>query len=593
MVSAILSFTVLLQLSSTSWAVTRLGIETKTVSSATLGHPYLEIFKASGGVAPLRWKVSSGHVPAGLRFTTSGTLTGTPTRLDFETFRVTVTDSAKPARSSSKSFSLAVTAATLPYGQSMRAGEFLTSSGGQFTLDMQSDGNLVEYFEGDPLWSTSTAGHPGAYAAMQTDGNLVIYESNGTTPIWASNTAGSGAKNFLAMQPDANVVLYTSTGTPVWASGTAPPDALEESQGLNSGWFLRSSSGQFELCMQGDGNLVEYFESTPLWASNTAGHPGAYASLQPNGDFVIFGIDGKILWSTNTGHQSNGKYSFAMQSDANVVLYAPSGTAIWANNEPGPNILSVGQSLAPGWFLRSSNGQYTLAMQSPDGNLVVYDNATPIWASGTGGHPGANVAMQTDGNLVVYAPSGGGPLWASNTAGTGSNNYVAMQTDGNLVIYTSSGQPVWASKSSGSSQSQQAISWAESFLPGNPNGPGAQYNGLCLQFVHDAYSAAGVNIGTVGGGSGAAQYWDSDPMGYAEHDGDKNPPVGALVFWGPTGEPYPNPYGHVGIYIGNNTVISSASWPDPPTDPDVHEFSFSGRNAWGGGFYPYLGWMMP
>jgi sugar lactone lactonase YvrE len=34
---------------------------------------------------------------------------------------------------------------------------------------------------------TGTHNHPGAYLALQSDGNLVIYEANGH-PIWASNT---------------------------------------------------------------------------------------------------------------------------------------------------------------------------------------------------------------------------------------------------------------------------------------------------------------------------------------------------------------------------------------------------------------------
>jgi hypothetical protein len=44
----------------------------------------------------------------------------------------------------------------------------------------------------------------------------------------------------------------------------------------------------------------------------------------------------------------------------------------------------------------------------------------------------------------------------------------------------------------------------------------------------------------------------------------------------------------VGIYEGNNTVISTSSWPE--SGDQVHEWSFSDRNAAG---YPYLGWMLP
>jgi hypothetical protein len=122
----------------------------------------------------------------------------------------------------------------------------------------------------------------------------------------------------------------------------------------------------------------------------------------------------------------------------------------------------------------------------------------------------------------------------------------------------------------------------------------------CLAFVTQAYAQGGVALGTVGNGNGAAQYWASNPKGFVEHPGNTNPPVGALVFWGPTPDPYANPYGHVGIYLGNDTVISSASWPESSAGTEVHEFSFTGRNAasdgvapFTAGFYPYLGWIAP
>lgn len=76
---------------------------------------------------------------------------------------------------------------TLSAGQELQAGQDLVSSGGQHTL------------------------------VMQTDGNLVVY-GNGCV-IWASNTTGTGSSNYLAMQGDGNLVVYTGTsGTAVWAS---------------------------------------------------------------------------------------------------------------------------------------------------------------------------------------------------------------------------------------------------------------------------------------------------------------------------------------------------------------------------------------
>ena len=57
-----------------------------------------------------------------------------------------------------------------------------------FRLVMQADGNLVLYqSDGTPRFNTGTEGNPGTIAVMQDDGNLVLYKS---PAIWASNTAG-------------------------------------------------------------------------------------------------------------------------------------------------------------------------------------------------------------------------------------------------------------------------------------------------------------------------------------------------------------------------------------------------------------------
>ena len=53
---------------------------------------------------------------------------------------------------------------------------------------MQSDGNLVVYAsDGKALWASGTAGNPGSKLVLQNDGNLVVYAPSGK-PLWASDT---------------------------------------------------------------------------------------------------------------------------------------------------------------------------------------------------------------------------------------------------------------------------------------------------------------------------------------------------------------------------------------------------------------------
>ncbi len=109
------------------------------------------------------------------------------------------------------------------------------------------------------------------------------------------------------------------------------------------------------------------------------------------------------------------------------------------------NNLGSGKTLTLGQNLLSENGQFKLAMQV-DGNLVLYrtsDNFA-MWASGTNGQAANLCKMQEDGNLVIYN-QGGQPLWASVTDGN-VGAYLQLQDDGKVFIYksTTNPTPIWS-----------------------------------------------------------------------------------------------------------------------------------------------------
>jgi hypothetical protein len=111
--------------------------------------------------------------------------------------------------------------------------------------------------------------------------------------------------------------------------------------------------------------------------------------------------------------------------------------------------LLIGKSLAQGQSLVSKNGAYELAMQA-DGNVVLYNrgNGRAIWSTGTyqGGCRGASLIMQTDGNLVVY-DGGRRACWSSHTQGHAGAS-LTLQDDGNAVIYEGS-RAIWTSQTEG------------------------------------------------------------------------------------------------------------------------------------------------
>ena len=220
-------------------------------------------------------------------------------------------------------------------GHGLARGQSWASCDGRFSLAMQSDGNLVLYSFGYPLWATSTVGS-GDIAIMQTDGNFVLY-SDHSRPLFATGTDGHGGA-VLAIQDDANLVVYAGA-TPLWASNTAGMPAaptacgeIDPGHGLAVGEGIASCDGQHTLILQTDGNLVLYHGGAATWASGTNGAASPRrAVMQGDGNFVVYSATG-ALWSSRTdGH---GGARLLVQDDGNVVVYV-GATPIWATGTNG------------------------------------------------------------------------------------------------------------------------------------------------------------------------------------------------------------------------------------------------------------------
>jgi hypothetical protein len=109
---------------------------------------------------------------------------------------------------------------------------------------------------------------------------------------------------------------------------------------------------------------------------------------------------------------------------------------------PTTQTLGPGQRMHGGDSIRSTNGTYALNMQT-DGNLVLYGPTGLVWAADTVGHAGAFVTMQNAGNLVVYSATNV-PLWARPSSGYLEGSRLVLQNDRNLVIYSPGNLLTWA-----------------------------------------------------------------------------------------------------------------------------------------------------
>ena len=331
----------------------------------------------------------------------------------------------------------------LTSGQSLNINQYLLSPDTQSTLNLQSNGDLVLYENFRPVWANNVIGATGAKLIMQSDGNLVEYNSSGTT-LWSTGTNGNSG-DYLTLQTDGNLVIYSSSGTALWSTGTINiPNHLDSVNTtlpigyLYPGQSLQTANGAYKLILQNDGNLVLYNTSTgtALWYSNTHGESVAYLAMQADGNLVLYGTNGQALWDSNT--EGSGNNALVLQEDGTLALNDTNGNGIlWAN-----------RIIYPGQSLQTANSTYKLILQS-DGNLVLYNTSTgtALWYSNTHGESVAYLAMQADGNLVLYGTNGQA-LWSSQTGGRGPS-FLAVQTDGNLVVYYIGGQATWASNTAG------------------------------------------------------------------------------------------------------------------------------------------------
>jgi hypothetical protein len=89
---------------------TPLTITTTSLAAGRLSRSYSATLKATGGVSPYTWTITSGALPLGLKLGAStGTISGTPTSTGTFSFTVSVGDSSKPtSQTKTKTFSITI-----------------------------------------------------------------------------------------------------------------------------------------------------------------------------------------------------------------------------------------------------------------------------------------------------------------------------------------------------------------------------------------------------------------------------------------------------------------------------------------------------
>jgi len=124
-----------------------------------------------------------------------------------------------------------------------------------------------------------------------------------------------------------------------------------------------------------------------------------------------------------------------------------------------------------------------------------------------------------------------------------------------LVVLGMTASGTLSSPANGATGAQSgAVSWARPYADRHDT----SYNGLCLSFVFNAYSAAGISL----------RPWVTVPIGYNTYPADiwghfnhgttggGTPPFGALVFWRPQNGDRTN--SHVALSLGDGNLVSTS-----------------------------------
>ncbi len=277
----------------------------------------------------------------------------------------------------------------------------------------QADNTMVAW-PGKLSGDGATVGSFGAQ--FQIDGVPGARIPAGTTLASGQEYSSGNAK--LLMKSDGNLVLLSKTGKQLWATGTAgKPGATAR--------------------MQSDGSFVVLSADakTTLWTSGTK-TPGSYAMLQPRGVLVVYTATGQSLWTS--GSQSRPDYNAdgytdVVARDANGHLWIYPGTGGSGTGTLGPRYLA-----GNGWWRDHWTNVYSADLNN-DGytDIIGRDRFGDLYLYPGTGRSGT----ETVGNPVLIGTGWNtyADLVFGDVNGDGRTDLVARGADGNLWIYPHKG----------------------------------------------------------------------------------------------------------------------------------------------------------
>ena len=121
---------------------------------------------------------------------------------------------------------------------------------------------------------------------------------------------------------------------PPGGGGAGGPDTLTGGQRLYPDQQIVSSDGAVALRYQSDGNLVLYGAGgSVLWDTGTWGISAGRAEMQTDGNFVVYDAHGTPVWASDTS--ASGAY-LKVHREGYVMVHDASNVGIWWSGSGQP-----------------------------------------------------------------------------------------------------------------------------------------------------------------------------------------------------------------------------------------------------------------
>jgi len=196
--------------------------------------------------------------------------------------------------------------------------------------------------------------------------------------------------------------------------------------------------------MQTDGNLVVYREGdngdVKIWASNTAGNPGAELKLEKQGAAVIESKEDRIIWTayergckwTDPSEENQflmggeklypgqyicrNFYRFGMDENGHLGIFFREDSDLEGDDDAYDNDYEDDWDNHDLIMWRADyDGEAFFVQMKKNGNLVVYKQSKEsVWKSHTRNNVGASLAIAQGGEVSIIEDivAGGAVLWS-------------------------------------------------------------------------------------------------------------------------------------------------------------------------------------